>query len=79
MYLVQSRYTITGFAPLESIWKFVIPFSVSGFPEKDGYSPSYASQGALATRAGLLLTGGLIWKGYEIRKWQGMPVTPRDR
>lgn len=33
--------------------------------------------GALATGVGFVICAGLIWKGYEVRKAQGMPVVAR--
>ncbi len=77
-YLVRSMDVMAVFTFWKAIWGFVIPFFVSVWAEEDGYMASYAAQGALATGVGFLLTGGLIWKGYEIRQWQGMPVTPRE-
>ncbi len=40
-----------------------------------GFTTTYAIQGALAAVMGAFVCCGLIWKGYEIRKWQGMPVS----
>jgi hypothetical protein len=39
----------------------------------DGVLTAFALQGALATGMGLLICGGLIWKGEALRSAQHMP------
>jgi hypothetical protein len=76
-YLSRSMDTQAVFVFFKSIWGFAIPFFVSEWGEETDYLSEYAAQGALATGVGFLLAGGLIWKGYELRRSQGMPLTPR--
>ncbi|ORY73633.1 major facilitator superfamily domain-containing protein [Leucosporidium creatinivorum] len=76
-YVSRSMDTQAVFVFFKSIWGFAIPFFVTSWGSEADYLSEYAAQGALATGVGFLLAGGLIWKGYELRKWQGMPVTPR--
>jgi len=55
----------------------VIAFFVYEWGQEYGFTQEYAIQGATATGLGAILCFVFISKGYEIRKWQGMPVTPR--
>ncbi|BGP44660.1 hypothetical protein JCM10450v2_000474 [Rhodotorula kratochvilovae] len=76
-YLPRSMDTQAVFVFFKSIWGFVIPQFVSLWGKERGYLEEYVVQGVLAAGVGALLCVGLIVKGHSLRKWQGMPVTPK--
>ncbi|GAA6049562.1 hypothetical protein JCM3770_000849 [Rhodotorula araucariae] len=76
-YLPRSMDTQAVFVFFKSIWGFVIPQFVTSWGEERGYLEEYIIQGVLAAGVGALLCVGLIVKGHSIRRWQGMPVTPK--
>ncbi|OWZ59582.1 hypothetical protein C356_00867 [Cryptococcus neoformans c45] len=76
-YMSRSMDTQAVFIFFKSIWGFVIPFFVWDWGADHGFLEEYAAQGALAAGIGAILCAVFIWKGYEIRKWQGMPISPR--
>lgn len=59
------------------MWGFAIAFFVYVWGAEHSFIQEYAIQGALATGVGALVCGLSITKGYEIRKWQGVPVVAR--
>ena len=59
------------------MWGFAIAFFVYEWGTEKGFVSEYAIQGALAAGGGLLVCLLLLWKGYDIRKAQGMPVVAR--
>lgn len=46
--------------------------------KRNGFLAIYCAQGALLFGLGAIVLTLLIWKGYDIRKWQGMPMSPRE-
>lgn len=50
---------------------------VTAWALKSGFLAAYAAQGVLCAGLGVIICGGLIWKGYGIRQAQGMPVNDR--
>ncbi|KAE8541563.1 hypothetical protein D1P53_002926 [Cryptococcus gattii VGV] len=75
-YMSRSMDTQAVFIFFKSIWGFAIPFFVYNWGEDHGFFEEYITQGALAAGVGAILCAVFIWKGYEIRKWQGMPISP---
>lgn len=84
----RPQYVLESFLPrstdgqavfifFKSIWGFAIPFILTSLETSTGYFKGYMMMGALATGVGFILCGGLIWKGYEVRKGQGTPVVAR--
>ncbi|BGP04650.1 putative transporter [Rhodotorula toruloides] len=85
---ILQTYVLESFLPrstdgqavfifFKSIWGFAIPFILTSLETSTGYFKGYMMMGALATGVGFILCGGLIWKGYEVRKGQGTPVVAR--
>lgn len=75
-YMSRSMDTQAVFIFFKSIWGFAIPFFVYNWGEDHGFFEEYITQGALAAGVGAILCAVFILKGYEIRKWQGMPISP---
>ncbi|GEM06232.1 major facilitator superfamily protein [Rhodotorula toruloides] len=76
-FLQRSTDGQAVFIFFKSIWGFAIPFILTSLETSTGYFKGYTLMGALANGIGFLLCVGLIWKGYEARKWQEMPVVAR--
>lgn len=62
----------------KSIWGFAISFFVYSWGEEHDFLIEYIVQGCLAAGVGALLCFLLIYKGYELRSVQNMPITPRE-
>lgn len=74
-YITKSMDTQAIFVFWKMLWGFAVPFFAYQWAIATSFTAAYAIQGALAAVMGGIVCVGLIWKGYEIRKWQGMPVS----
>ena len=59
------------------IWGFAVAYFAMEWAERDGFLAAYAIQGALALGLGAAVCTLLIWKGRDIRDYQGMPLFER--
>jgi hypothetical protein len=57
----------------KAMWGFAVAFFVYDWGLESDFLTEYIIQGILASCLGALICGAFIWKGYQIRKWQGMP------
>jgi len=73
-FISRSMDTQAVFVFWKAIWGFAIAFFVYEWGMESSFLTEYAIQGALAAGVGGLLCALLIWKGHEIRRWQGMPI-----
>mgnify|MGYP002718906708 CR=1 FL=1 len=77
-YLAKSMDAMAVFNLFKSMWGFAISFFVvEPWATEHGYLAEYATQGCLAAGLGGLLCLGLLWRGLELRRAQGMPVESR--
>ncbi|WRT64448.1 uncharacterized protein IL334_001380 [Kwoniella shivajii] len=76
-FLSRSMDTQAVFVFFKSIWGFAVPFFVYEWGQEHGFLGEYIVQGALAAGIGAIICVVFIWKGYEIRQWQGMPLVAR--
>jgi len=74
-YIEKSMDTQANFIFWKCMWGFAIPFFAHQWGVATSWLSSYAIQGALAAGMGAIICVGLIWKGYELRRAQGMPVS----
>lgn len=72
--LPRAMDTQAVFTFWKFIWGFVVPFFAMDWGHESGWIVCYVGQGIILLVGGFLMLFGLIWKGYSIRKAQGMPI-----
>ncbi|KAL1409390.1 hypothetical protein Q8F55_003373 [Vanrija albida] len=72
-YLPKGMDTQAVFTFWRLMWAFSVAFYVFDWGMKHGWLKEFIIQGGLGLGLGLLLCFGLIWKGKQLREWQGMP------
>lgn len=77
-YITHGMDTQAVFNFCKYMWGFVVPFFLMDWGLKDGWIACYCAQGAILAGGGFILLTCLIWKGFDIRKWQNMPTHARE-
>ena len=77
-YVARSMDTQAVFNFWKCMWGFVTPFFCMLWGLKDGWIATYCAQGAILLGLGLIVNTFLIYKGYNLRRRQGMPIIEKN-